>query len=349
MRICIIQTAFPGDVVLSLGIVETLAAAYPGVELHLVVRQGNESLVVDHPLLAKTWVWNKKSEKWGGLIRLAAQLRALKFDAVVNAQRFFSSGLLAYLIKAPLCVQFNKNPLSFLGSHRVKHEIGTLGQEQYQHELQRNHSLLMPLFEKYKPQNQTSAQLPKLYPTAADRAKVAPWQQKPYVCIAPASVWFTKQFPAQQWAVLAAELSHTYTVYLIGGPADSELANGILQMALAHHANPNEVQNLCGQLGFTASAALMAGAVMNYTCDSAPLHMAGAVSAPVTAVFCSTIPEFGFGPMGANGQVVETTEKLDCRPCGLHGHKACPQGHFKCATSITTHQLMAALPIKQST
>ena len=70
---------------------------------------------------------------------------------------------------------------------------------------------------------------------------------------------------------------------------------------------------------------------MNYVNDSAPLHIASAVDAPVTAVFCSTVPAFGYGPLSTNAHVVETEEKLACRPCGPHGHGKCPEGHFKCA------------------
>jgi heptosyltransferase-2 len=78
----------------------------------------------------------------------------------------------------------------------------------------------------------------------------------------------------------------------------------------------------------------MQGAVMNYVNDSAPLHIASAVKAPVTAIFCSTDPAFGFGPLNANGRVLEPTVPLACRPCGVHGYTACPLGHFKCALEI---------------
>ena len=60
----------------------------------------------------------------------------------------------------------------------------------------------------------------------------------------------------------------------------------------------------------------------------------------VTAVFCSTVPAFGFSPLRPNGRVVEIKERLYCRPCGLHGHKACPEGHFRCAKDITYDQLL---------
>ena len=78
----------------------------------------------------------------------------------------------------------------------------------------------------------------------------------------------------------------------------------------------------------------MESAAMNYVNDSAPLHIASAMNAPVMAVFCSTVPAFGFGPLNANGRILERKEPLSCRPCGLHGYKACPEAHFKCALEI---------------
>ena len=116
-------------------------------------------------------------------------------------------------------------------------------------------------------------------------------------------------------------------MYLLGGPADAEACRRI-----AEAAGRGEV--LAGRLSLLGTAALMEGAAMNYVNDSAPLHIASAMNAPVTAIFCSTVPAFGFGPLRANGRILETTEKLDCRPCGLHGHRACPKGHFRCATGI---------------
>jgi heptosyltransferase-2 len=84
---------------------------------------------------------------------------------------------------------------------------------------------------------------------------------------------------------------------------------------------------------------------MNYVNDSAPLHFASAMNAPVTAVYCSTIPEFGFGPVSDVQNIVEVEEKLSCRPCGLHGYSSCPLGHFKCAMDIQEGQLLKTVPL----
>ena len=68
--------------------------------------------------------------------------------------------------------------------------------------------------------------------------------------------------------------------------------------------------------------------------------MAVAADVPVVAVFCSTLPEFGFAPRGERDVVLEVKEKLECRPCGMHGHPSCPEGHFHCGTWVTVESVM---------
>ena len=78
---------------------------------------------------------------------------------------------------------------------------------------------------------------------------------------------------------------------------------------------------------------------MNFVNDSAPLHFASAMNAPVTAIFLSTVPAFGFGPMSDISYIAEIDYALYCRPCGLHGYKSCPEGHFKCS-EININQIL---------
>ena len=102
----------------------------------------------------------------------------------------------------------------------------------------------------------------------------------------------------------------------------------------------NKVSNLCGNLSFLQTSALISNAIMNFVNDSAPMHMASAMNAPTTAIYCSTVPEFGFGPLSDHSNIIETKEKLDCRPCGLHGFKKCPEDHFNCAKTIDTDSML---------
>ena len=148
-----------------------------------------------------------------------------------------------------------------------------------------------------------------------------------YVCVAPASVWYTKQWPAEKWVALIKQLPADRQVALIGAPGDLALCERI-----ARDAGRGEVW--AGKISLLATAVLMRDATMNYVNDSAPLHIASAMNAPVTAIFCSTVPAFGFGPLGENARIMQMKEPLYCRPCGLHGYASCPQGHFNCAKGI---------------
>ena len=154
---------------------------------------------------------------------------------------------------------------------------------------------------------------------------VMEYQESPYVCFAPASVWATKQLPVEKWVELAKKQDHL--IYLLGGPSDHSLCETI------NTKIPGRTVNLAGELSLMESVALMKGAVRNYVNDSGPLHFASAVNAPVTAYFCSTVTDFGFGPLSDDSEVKEVTG-LACRPCGLHGKKECPEGHFKCGKEL---------------
>ena len=326
-KILVIQTAFIGDVVLATSLIENLHQQFPEVKIDILVRKGNESLFQSHPFLNQVLVWDKKNNKYQNWVGLLFKIRSRQYDVVLNAQRFAATGAWTAFSKAKIKIGFDKNPFSFLFTHAVVHQFSEKGQ----HEIDRNHQLLSSLFV-------TKVSMPKLYPTASDELAVSSYQQLPYLCIAPASVWFTKQFSIEKWVDLINEIPFKGPIYLIGGPGDKLLCDQILQKI-----NRKSVVNLAGRLSFLASAALQKKAVLNYVNDSAPMHFASAVNAPVVAVYCSTLPNFGFGPLSDGSFIVQTNEALACRPCGIHGKKQCPLKHFDCAKTIKMDQLIAPL------
>ncbi len=324
----VIQTAFTGDVVLATAAIEKLHLHHPDAQIDFLLRKGNEGLLQGHPFITNLLVWDKKTDKLANLRKIIGQVRAEGYSHVFNLHRFSSSGIITMLSGAIYKAGFDKNPLSFCYNHKVKHILSEPYSDQPVHEVQRNQAVIAEVTD-------GNFDLPRLYPTAADYGHVKPLLQQPYICIAPSSVWFTKQFLREKWVSLIADLPAQYPVYLLGAPSDKDLGDWICTNA----ANRKTV-NLCGKLSFLQSAALMEGAAMNYANDSAPLHFATAMNTPLTAVFCSTVPAFGFGPLRAHARVVEVTERLACRPCGLHGLRTCPKGHFKCAMNITNDQLL---------
>jgi ADP-heptose:LPS heptosyltransferase len=350
-KFLVIQTAFIGDVVLATALLEKLHTHFPEARIDLLVRKGNETLLAGHPFLHRVLVWDKKQSKLKNLYKMIRLIRHEKYDKVINVQRFAATGVLTALSGSKETIGFDKNPLSRLFTHRIPHLIGAL------HETERNQSLICA-FTDGKPAR------PRLYPTQTDEDKVRPYTTTPYITISPASVWFTKQYPKEKWVSFIRQLptQASLTIYLLGAPSDHDLCGSIAAAASAPlspaasepsspasappsfpQAAPATIIDLSGQLSFLQSAALMRTAMMNYVNDSAPLHFASAVNAPVTAIYCSTIPAFGFGPLSDQSFIVETPEPLECRPCGLHGYKACPLRHFNCAQKIQDRQLLETL------
>lgn len=317
-RILVIQTAFLGDVILATPVFSELKRLFPEAKIDALVKAGNESLLKSHQAINEVFTFSKKDGKWKSLIALIRSIRKRKYDVVINLHRFGSSGLITTLSGANETRGFAKNPFSIFFTNRFPHEIGN-----GTHEVERNLSLINDL-------GAAKRVRPSLFPSPEDFAVVATYQQDPYIVVAPASVWFTKQLPKEQWVKLIHQLNTK--VYLIGGPADEGLCNEIMG-----ELPEKDTVNLAGKLTLMQSAALISSAQRTYVNDSGPLHIASAMNAPVTAFFCSTVPEFGFGPLSDDAKIIQIEEKLECRPCGLHGHAACPKGHFKCGNGISVY------------
>ncbi|MGZ4036763.1 MAG: glycosyltransferase family 9 protein [Bacteroidia bacterium] len=315
-NILVIQTAFIGDAILASSVVEKLHAFFPQAAISILVRKGNESLYEKHPFLKETLVWNKQQGKYASLFALRREIRKRKFDAVINLHRFLSSGFLTASSGAWYSAGYKQNLASFFFNTTVKHVIGD-----GRHETERYNQLIEDITDK-------NVFKPKLYPSPAQVEKVKAYKTLRYICMAPSSVWFTKQLPKEKWMELCNKMDRATTIYLLGAPGDKALCEEIKTVS-EHPA----VVNLAGELALLESCALMKNAAMNYVNDSAPLHLASAVNAPVTAFFCSTVPAYGFGPLSDSSTVVEV-KGLPCKPCGLHGYKVCPLGHFKCGHEI---------------
>jgi heptosyltransferase-2 len=319
----IIQTAFLGDAILSTAVAEKLHASLNDAKIDVLVRKGNEAIFENHPFIRNVLTWEKRNNKYKNLFGLLKNIRQERYDHVINLQRFGASGFITAFSNAKKTFGFNKNPFSFLFSRRVKHVVAA-----GIHETDRNQSLIASI-------TQGNASKPKIYPAQKHFDSVASLKPGVYVTLSPASVWYTKSFPNYKYIELIQYLkaSMNPTIYLLGSSSERDYCEYILKKSEA-----GNVVNLSGKLTILESAALMKDAMMNYVNDSAPMHIASAMNAPVSAIYCSTIPEFGFGPLSDNSRIIQTQLELDCKPCGLHGYRECPLIHFKCGRSITVDE-----------
>lgn len=312
--------------VLATPIVEKLHKVFPDAKIDFIIRKGNEGILRGHPFLNEIIVLDKQKNKYRNLFKIISQIRKSRYDLLINLQRFGSSGFITVLSKAKHTIGFDKNPFSIFFSKRVKHIIGKKNSNI--HEIDRNLSLIDEYGDKTRI-------MPRIYPSDNDFKKTESFNENIYICIAPASVWFTKQYPTEKWLGFIRIIPEHLNIYLIGSDKERELCNEIV-----NESGRKNIYNEAGKFSILETAALMKNSVMNFVNDSAPLHFASAMNAPVTAIYCSTVPEFGFGPLSDNSRIVQTLEQLDCRPCGLHGFKSCPENHYECAYSINSEDLL---------
>jgi len=315
-KILIIQTAFIGDVILATPVFSELSRLCPNSKIDVLVRKGNETLLLNNPNINTVFILDKKKNKIAEIFSLIKQIRGNKYDEIINLHRYLSSGILTFLGGAKETTGFNSNPMSFSYSRKINHSL-----DANKHEVARN-------LECIKQYGNSNFGRPSLYPSKLDFENVQVYTREKYFCLAPSSVWYTKMLPLEKWVELIKLLEKKGKVYLLGGSSDFPLCESIIKQSTSKN-----IANFAGKFSFLESAALMKSAMRNFVNDSGPLHICSAMNAPVTAFFCSTITDFGFGPLSEDAKVIEVGN-LKCRPCGIHGHKVCPLGHFKCGYDI---------------
>ena len=316
-RILVIQTAFIGDVILATPVISELKRLFPSSKIDVLVKKGNGSLLEHDPSIQNVLEFDKKAGKCKEIMRLRKVFKKQQYDFALNLHRFGSSGILTVLSGAKKTHGFRKNPFSLFFSKRFEHQIGDST-----HEVERNLSMISEFGAHPKVR-------PALYPGKEADEAVKTYKDEPYYCFAPASVWYTKQLPEEKWVELLQSKTSLGKLYLLGAPEDTSLCQRIIDSSGATNA-----VNLAGKLTLLQSASLIKDAKRSYVNDSGPLHLASSMNAPVTAFFCSTTPDFGFGPLSDDSEIIESSSKPACKPCGLHGHSACPKAHFDCGKKI---------------
>jgi heptosyltransferase-2 len=326
-KVLIIQTAFLGDAVLITSLLEKIRLESPSSTIHLLVRKGLEDIfkAYPHDNLGQVWTYDK-SNKLKSWWTLRNELTKEKFDQVFVAQRFFGMGLLSISIGAKKVVGFDKNPLSLFFDEKVTHEFG-----HGKHETERNTQLLTSWLG-------GAMHKPFLNVSHLKNLPVDLHPQK-YVSISPGSIWETKRLPVHKWIEFIRLLPLDQEIVLMGSAAEKYLSD---EIESAFDGSGRRIHNACGQLDLQEAIAVYQQSLMSFVNDSGPLHICSSVNTPTVAIFCSTIPAFGFGPLAEWNKIIEVKEKLACRPCGDHGKKSCPEIHFNCANTIDVQEMFQA-------
>jgi heptosyltransferase-2 len=326
--IAVVQTAFVGDVILTLPLIQLLRERFRESAITAVTIPAAEEILAGNPAVIRTIVYDKHGADRGlrGILRTASRLRDAGVDAAIIPHRSLRSALLCRLAGIPVRIGFDISAGSFLLTHRVRYRTDCS-------EIERNIGLALPLGIP-----SPGLRFPRLYPPAADRLSVDAFlRQKwgndsvmhmpPCVAVAPGSVWKTKRWPESSYASLIGSLTvEGWRVVLIGGAGDRDLC-----ARLAAGAAPHLIADASGKFSLPGSAELIRRCAVLVSNDSAPVHIACAMGVPVVAIFGPTLPSFGFAPIGPRDRVAETAG-LRCRPL-LHS-----RGHVLPDRDLRVHE-----------
>lgn len=332
-RVLVIQTAFLGDLILTLPLMQATKEAFPQAKIWALVTPETREMLFGQPALEGCLVYDKRNRDKGfsELLKMAARVRAGRFDLALIPHRSLRSALVAFLAGIPRRIGFWTSTGFFLLTRRVP-------RRREAHEVERNLDLLRAL------DFSVPSRPPRVYPQQKDRGLASEFLARrgnppgrTLVGIAPGSVWPTKRWLPEGFARVIRELrdQREAQAILFGGPADRELCRQIAQQA------GGDVTIAAGELSLLPAAALMERCRLVLSNDSAAAHLAAAVGRPVVAIFGPTVPGFGFTPFGEEDLIVQ--RQLSCRPCGIHGGRRCPRKTFACMKEIAPEEVLDAV------
>ena len=156
-----------------------------------------------------------------------------------------------------------------------------------------------------------------------------------YVVIAPGAAHPNKQWPLERFAEAAVKLHKSEKVGIVWAVTADDEGKATPGSEIDDRAFLELID-----YPFKKLLNLIAGASLTIANDSGIAHASSAVGTPVIAVFGPTHPSLGFAPRGMFDRVIEVDES--CRPCSLHGKKACYRDQRYCFDRIKPDDVCAA-------
>ncbi|AZZ37187.1 glycosyltransferase family 9 protein [Bdellovibrio sp. qaytius] len=325
----VVQTAFIGDVFLSIPFLKRLKALYPNDKVIFVAKKGVADYLLKLQVIDELITVNK-----GDKSSYREAIKEINSHTVANVfclHRSLRSALFTWQLKAKKKYGFDQGLNFLFFSETVKYL------KSYPDAI-RQMALLAPIDpqtnEKIQETNWSYlnkseadgsfAPIPEFFSMKSGSHST---NQIKKIALFPGSVWETKKWPVNYYAELCEKLiTQGYQVFLMGGPEEASLCEEIKAK------NPT-AEVLAGKMKLVDSIDFLKSCDLIIGNDSSPSHLGASVGTPVMAIFGPTTLDLGFRPWNDQSVVVENRD-LKCRPCGLHGHNKCPLGHHKCMKDI---------------
>jgi len=328
-KILVIQTAFLGDAVLTLPMLEILSRQNPDAIIDVVTIPQNVEIFLASPFVHEVLVYDKRRihKGWKALLNFSSELSHRQYDIIIAPHRSLRTSLLVLFSRIENSVGYDKAVLNLVYKNIVPYRYNM-------HEVSRNVSLVSQ--GEYK---NISTLLPKVKYSAEVMQNVDAIisqisASEKLIAIAPGSVWETKRYPKEYFVEVCNGLAQkNYVILLIGSKNEVELNEKIKSQV------KGECYNLASKFSLVETMYLLTKCLLLVTNDSAPTHFGMAANIPVLTIYCSTVPAFGFYPYNGKSESIEAAA-LPCKPCGIHGYKTCPLRHFDCGKKLFPEEVL---------
>lgn len=339
-RILIIKPSSFGDVIHALPVLHGLRSRFPRAHISWLVSHGCAGLIEGHPALDEVILFDRRhygrmAHSLGAAMafaRFVRQLRARRFDLVVDLQGLFRSGFLALVSNARYRVGFAA--ARELGWMFYTHRVEVPDRDM--HAVDRNYRFGGPLGFADVP---IAFELPVRDSARASlhrkliEAGLPPGE--PYALIAPGTRWETKIWPAKHFAAVAERIARDYDlpVVLAGLEDEKPIAARVVSLC---DVPAGRLIDMTGRTSLGEMMALVDGAAVSVMHDSGPMHLATALRKPMVAIYGPTSPR-RTGPYGRDAAVVRMD--LPCSPCYLKRVAECPHDH-RCMNELSPERVL---------
>lgn len=313
-----------GDIVLTTPVMQALRDKFPGARILLMSKEYGRDLLAHTGLvddvISASLPWTSFTEKYNParydfaeLRGLLSRLRAEKIDVSLDARRDFRSNLLTYLGGVRRRIGFD-----FGGASRLLTDALPSG-EQNDHKVSDWIELVRPLVGQ-----SVAAYSPRLVSSDEERFAARKTLRnhgiaggRPLVAVHPGASQTVRRWDSSRYSAVLDRL------------ADESAAQIVMIRDPEGHADTittrTEVPRL--SLSLREMMAMIAESDVLLCSDSGPMHIAGALGTPVTALFGPQVSAW-YGPRGARDRVVSVAE-MPCRPCFdtcIHASVICMEG-----------------------
>lgn len=341
-RVVVAAPNWLGDAVMALPALRALRAWAPQAHLAVAARPSVAALYAMVPEVDAVVTLNPRAPltRPAAWQQDAARLAAGQFDLTVLLPNSFVSAWTASRASIPERWGYATHWRGPLLTRRIRRPRGLLHQADYY--LVLTQALGLPAVARVAP---VTVPPPAREAAAALLAGVP---ARGFVVMAPGAAYGrAKQWPPEHFAALALALwrDRGLATVVVGAGADAA-ASAELRDALRSRAGGRPaleaLVDLVGRTDLAALAGVLERAHAVVANDSGAMHLAGAVGAPVVAIFGAT-NEHHTAPLAArlDGPPPRlATHDVWCRPCML---RECPLGH-QCMRGVSAAQVAALIP-----